>query len=80
MKTAQKLDVIIKKHILSTKINSVIAIMVANKKKCSPIDNNKPDDATMVYIKRTTTEYKGDDEEPDVEVTNRIIPKPLSSK
>ena len=79
MKTAQKLDVIIKKHILSTKINSVIAIMVANKKKCSPIDNNKPDDATMVYIKRTTTENK-EDEDPDVEVTNRIIPKPLSSK
>jgi hypothetical protein len=56
--TRQKIPIIIKEHILQTKIGYVIDALLLEKRKCNPIvlDRDNGETGTSVYVKRTSYE------------------------
>jgi 1-acyl-sn-glycerol-3-phosphate acyltransferase len=65
--TKQKIPIIIREHILRIKIGYLIDILNVEKRKCEPIELDKPNpDFSKLYIKRTT---KYPDEEENITYT-----------
>ena len=56
--TRQKIPIIIKEHVLQTKIGYVIKLLENEKRKCKPIviENYDEEKGTSVYVKHSTHE------------------------